>query len=223
MDNTSTTSQNNSEPASAAIILNNRPKMVKIALIILAVLLIGGLLYSIKGLFFAAIVDGQSISRYSVIKELERQGGKDALDTIIDKKLISIEAKAKNISMTEEEVNSEMKKFEDNFSANGQNLDDALAAENLTRDDLKQQIFIRKQIEKLIGDKANVSDEELQAYITENKITLPAGQEEDTKNQIKDQLHQQKLAQFSTDLLSDLRSKAKIRTFVNYKGTSQAE
>jgi hypothetical protein len=224
MDNTNIPNQNNSE--SAGVLANlpkERSKIIKIALIVAAVLVIAGLLYSFKGLFFAAIVNGHPISRVSVIKELERQGGKDALDTLIDKQLINNEASAKNITVSDDEINVEMKKFEDQFSTGGQTLDAALEAENLTRDDLKKQIFIRKEIEKLLGDKANVSDEEVQAYITDNKITLPAGQEDVTKNQVKDQLHQQKLAMQSTDLLKELRDKAKIRTFVEYKGTTQAE
>jgi hypothetical protein len=224
MDNTNTTNPNENERASALRnLLNNRRRMTKIALIVAAVLVIAGLLYTIKGLFVAAVVNGHPISRLTVVKELERQAGKDALDTLIDKQLINDEAAAKNITVSQDEIDAEMKKFEDQFNTPGQTLDDALAAENLTRDDLEKQIFIRKEIEKLLGDKANVTDEEVQAYITDNKITLQAGMEQETKDQIKDQLRQQKLAQLSTDLLKDLRAKAKIRTFVDYKGSSQPE
>lgn len=201
----------------------NRSRMIKIAIIAAVVIVVLGLLYSFKSVFVAAIVDGHPISRYTVVKELERASGKDTLDTLIDKQLINNAAKAKNITVSDEDINGEMKKFEDQFSAGGQNLDDALKAENLTREDLKKQIFIRKEIEKLIGDGANISDEEVTAYMTESKVTPPAGQEDAIKGQIKDQLRQQKLAELSTNLLKDLRSKAKIRNFVDYKGGTPTE
>lgn len=200
-----------------------RRKTIKIALIVGGILVLLGLLFSLKSLLFAAIVDGHPITRYAVIAELERQGGKDALETLVDKALISNEAQEKNIVVTSEEIDAELQKFEEQFSAGGQSLDAALEAENLTRDDLKDQILIRKQIEKLLGDRANVSEDELQAYITEGQITLPAGEEDNTKSQIRDQLRQQKLAQLSADLLNELHAKAKIYTFVEYQGGSTHE
>lgn len=227
-----TTNPNNSETKSEHKVENkeeqvnlpiDRSRMMKIGLIAAAVLVVLGLLFAFKSLFLAAMVDGHFISRHAVVSELERQGGKDTLDNLIDKQLITAEAKSKNITITEDELNEEMKKFEDQFSAVGQSLDEVLAMENLSRDNLKDQIRIRKMIEKLIGDKVNISDEDLNKNITDSQITLPAGQEEETKNQIREQMKQDKLAELSLDLIKDLRSKAKIYTFVEYKGGAPTE
>lgn len=199
---------------------SGRYRIIKIALIVAILLVVAGLLYTFKGLFVAAIVNGHPITRYTVIKELERQGGKDALENLIDRQLIKQEAAAQHITISDDDVNKQIKNFEDQYNTGGQTLDSALEAENLTRDDLRQQIIIRLEIEKMLGDKANVTDEEVNKYITDNKVAIQQGQEDETKAAIKDQLHQQKLADQSQQLLNDLRTKAKIRDFVNYKGGS---
>lgn len=201
----------------------DRSKLIKIALVVAAVVVLGGLVYSFKGLFIAAMVNGELVSRHSVVKELERQGGRHTLDNLINKSLIESEAKSKNISVSDEEVNAEIKKFEDQFAAVGQNIDDVLAMENLTRDELKNQVAVRIMIEKLVSDKAGISDEDLNKYITDSQVTLPAGQEEETKNQIREQMKQEKLATLSMELIEQLRAKAKIYDFSNYKGGTQPQ
>ncbi|MCL5666560.1 MAG: SurA N-terminal domain-containing protein [Patescibacteria group bacterium] len=192
-------------------------KKVWITAIVLAILvLLAGIGYYYKGLFIAATVNGHPITRLSVIKELEKQGGKDTLDMLINKQLIQNEAKAKGITVSQGEIDQEMKKYEDQFNVNGHTLDDTLAAQNMSRDGLKEQIVIQKEVEKLLGDKVAVSDDEVNSYITSNGITLPQGQEDAAKAQIKDQLQQQKLGDQSGQLITDLRSKANIKTFVTY-------
>ena len=194
-----------------------RSKSFYIPAIVLVVLLVlAGLAYRYKSVFVAATVNGHPISRLSVIKEMEKQGGASTLDMLVNKKLIADEVKAKGVTVSQDEVNQEIKKYEDQFSTNGYTLDDALSAQNMTRADLEGQILIQKQIEKLLGDKVNVTDDEVQQYITDNKITLPEGQEDATKAQIKDELKQQKLSDGASQLLSDLRAKATVKRFVNY-------
>src|SRR6476661_8388753 len=57
--------------------LNRKLAMNKWYLIAgLVIVLIAGLLYLLRSYFIAAMVNGQPISRFSVISELERQSGK---------------------------------------------------------------------------------------------------------------------------------------------------
>jgi len=48
--------------------------------IIIVILLIAA--FQLKGLFIAAMVNGEPISRLTIIKELEKQGGKQALSSL---------------------------------------------------------------------------------------------------------------------------------------------
>jgi parvulin-like peptidyl-prolyl isomerase len=182
--------------------------------LVLGLLLALGYMY--KSLFVAATVNGQPISRLAVVKELEKQGGSDVLDTLINKKLIEKEAQDKNIKISSEEIDQEVKNYEEDFGVNGGSLDQSLEAQGLTREYLREQIEIQKNLEKLLGEKLNITDEEINAYLQDSGITLTPENTDNTKEQIKQQLRQQKLGQESSKLIEELRSKATIKKLVDY-------
>ena len=80
-----------------------KPKPLVIATGVAVVLIIVALFFA-KGFFVAATVNGSPVSRWSVIKQLEKEGGKQALESIIDKKLIEAELTKQKITVTQEEV-----------------------------------------------------------------------------------------------------------------------
>ena len=188
----------------------------KTAIIIAAVIILGVLIYTGKGLFIAAIVDGSPISRLSVISKLEKTSGKKLLDSLIAERLVKNEVKAKKIVVSDEEINGEIKKIEDQIALQGGTLDEALIAENMSRNDLKTQIILQKELEKLVADRINVTDEEVAQYISDNKISIPVGEEAITAEQIKSEMKNQKINQEADALVLVLKAKAKINYFVNY-------
>lgn len=183
------------------------------ALVLLAVALI----YGVKNLIIAATVNGQPISRIAVVKELERQGGKQALNALVTKTLILQEAKKQNVSVNQDEINKELKKIEENIKKQGQTLDQALTLQGMTREQLVEQIRLQKMIEKIVGKDIKVSDKEVTDYIKKNQDALP--QEPDPKKQqdlVREQLRQQKLNEKVNTWIEDLRKNAKIQSFVPY-------
>lgn len=193
-----------------------KPKPLVIAIGAAAVLIIVALFFA-KGLFVAATVNGSPISRLSVIKQLEKEGGKQALETIIDKKLIEAELTKQKITVTQEEVDGEIKKIEDQVTAQGGTLEMALSQQGLTEEKLREQITIQKKLEKLLADKVAVSEAEIDAYIKDSKATLPKDiKMEDFRKQISDQLKQQKFQTEAQQWVSDLTTNAKIKYYVNY-------
>ena len=195
-------------------------KLIKIntktAIIIAVIIVVGVLAYVYKGLFIAATVDGIPISRLDIIKKLEKASGKNLLDSFITEKLIQNEANAKGISVSNDEINAAIKNIEEQVIAQGATLDAALSAQGMSMEDLKKQIIFQKEVEKLVADKINVTNEELAQYIKDNAISIPEGQEAAAAAQIKDELINQKLSTESNALIATLRSQAKIRYFVNY-------
>lgn len=188
----------------------------KTAIIAGFVLIILTLAYSLKSYFIAAIVDGKPISRISVIRKLEKTSGKNLLDSIITEKLIQNEARARNILVSDDEINEKIKQIENQVTSQGNTLEKALALEGMSMGDLKRQITIQKDVEKLLADKTNVTDEEVTKYIENYKITVPKGQEASFAEQIKNELKGQKLNTEAKALIDGLKAKAKIRYFVNY-------
>lgn len=196
------------------------PKMIKInaktAVIIGAVIAVFVVLFLAKGLFVAASVDGSPISRLSVVQELEKRGGKSTLDALITEKLIRNEAKKQNVIVTDAELAEEMKKIEAQVAAQGGTLAEALAEQGMTESSLKEQVRVQQLMQKLLADSIVVSDEEVQKYITDNKIVIPKGEETKTKEQITGQLKDQKLQQEAQVFITNLRNDAKIKYYVNY-------
>lgn len=200
-------------PAEKAIHLKINLKTIGIVVAVLVVLVIA---YMLKGLVIAATVNGSPISRLSVINELEKVSGKQALDSLITQKLVDAEAVKKGVTVSANEISAEVKKISDQLKSQNQTLAAALAGANMTEADLEKQILSQKKMEKLVADKITVTPEEVAKYITDYKVPVPKGQEVQVNSQIQDQLKQQKLSDASTALISSLRAAASIRYFVSY-------
>lgn len=186
-------------------------------IIALSVILILALAYYFKGLLIAATVNNRIISRLEVIDLLEAGSGKAALKSLIDEKLINLEADKQGLSASEEEINNELAKLEENFKKQGTSLDEILQERNLDRTYLINKIITQKKLEKLLGDKINVTDEEVEDYIKTNGVTFEAEQAADAKADLKESLKNNKLNTEATKLVEELNNQANIRYFVDYK------
>ena len=193
-----------------------KPKAFTIVIGAVVILIFAGLFFA-KGIFIAATVDGSPISRLSVIKELEKQGGKQALESIINKKLIENELNKQKITADKEEVDKEIKKIEAQVAGQGSTLASALAMQGMTEEKLREQITIQEKLKKVLADKIAVTDTEVDAYIKDNKMTPPKDMKlEDFRKQIRDQLTQQKFQQEAQKWVSSLIAGAKIKYYVKY-------
>lgn len=196
--------------------IGSKTPMIIVAVIIALFIILGALIYVYRGLFIAATVDGDFITRLSIIRQLEKASGKNLLESLIEQKLIESEVNARKITVSEEEINEEIKKIENQLSFQGTDINTALAGQNMTMEELRGRIMVFKKTEKLIADKINVTDEEVAKYIKDNQIAVPAGQEALANEQIKNQLKNQKMDTETKAFLAELKAKAKIRYFVNY-------
>lgn len=185
--------------------------------ILIGVVIIGVLVYVFRGYFVAAMVNGEPITRLSLIRELESQYGKQALEGFVEKAVILQEMKKKNISVSDAEVQVEIKKAKDSLKAQGLTLEDALKQRNMTLPTLIDKIKIQKMIEKLFSKDLQVSDQEISTYMEKNKDSFPPTEDpKKLRESIIAQLKQQKLSAKFQTWLSDLQKKAKIQYFVSF-------
>jgi hypothetical protein len=181
------------------------------------IVLLAILAFQYKNLIVAATVDGHVINRLSVIKKLEKQSGEGVLNQLIEDQLIAGAATKNNITVSEQDINTKIDTIKVQIESTGGSLDAALDQAGMNMDDLRYEVSKQLKLEKLLIDKLNVSDEELNKYVADNKITIPADETaESTKNQIRDQLKSMKFSQEASKFLTDLRTSAKVRTFVEY-------
>lgn len=186
-------------------------------LLVLGILVLGALLYFLRGLFVAAVVNGQPISRLEVVSQTEKQAGKQALSTLVRNSLIEQEAKKNNVSVSDKEVSEEIKKLEGTLSKQGQKLDQVLQVQGMTREDLNKLIKLDKLVAKMVGKDVKVTDKEVDEYIEKNKDLLPKDQDPKTFRQgVAEQLKQQKTNEKVKTWLEDLQNKSKVIYFVQY-------
>ena len=119
--------------------------------------------------------------------------------------------------MSEAEIAAEIKKIEDNVSQEGVTLADLMKQQHVTQADLRSQIAMQKTLEKLVGEQAQVSDNDVNAYIQSNQVTFPKGADEAVERaKVKDGLRQQKLGGLAQTFVANLKSQAKISYYVTY-------
>jgi foldase protein PrsA len=188
----------------------------KNACILSGVIIALALLFVYKSIFIAAVVNGSPISRFSVIQEVEKKSGKAALDMIIIQRILADEVHKQGITITESEVDAEMKEIEARFTAQATTLDAMLASQGMTRADVTKQIMTQLQVEKLLGEKIAVSDAEVDQYIAEKKIVVPKDKDAEMRTQVAAQIKQEKTNKEGNALVESLRGSAKVTYFVQY-------
>lgn len=198
-------------------LLTKRRFNTRLILIPIAILL-AIILYRFKGLVVVATVNGEPMSRIEVLRQLEKEGGKNVLDTMITNALILQEGKKQKIAATQDEINTQISQIEENLKAAGQTLDSALEVRGMTRKDLDDQIKLQVLVQKMAGKDIKVEDKEIEDYFNQNKASYPAGQklDETLKDQIKKDLESQKLNTSIQDWITNLKTNAKINYFVQY-------
>jgi parvulin-like peptidyl-prolyl isomerase len=193
-----------------------KPKPLVIAIVVAVIIIIVALFFT-KGFFVVATINGSPISRISVIKELEKQGGKQTLEEIINEKLIKTELNNQKVSVTIEEINTEIDKIKNQVVAQGGTLEMALAEQGMTDEEFRGKITLQKKLEKFLVDKVAVTEAEIDTYIKDSKAIPPKDiKMEDFRNQISEQIKQEKFQTEAQRWVSDLTASAKIKYYVNY-------
>lgn len=180
---------------------------------IIVVILVGVLGYLLAKEYVVARVNNEYIFKPEYMAELEKASGRQVLEGLATKKLIEQEAKAKNITVSDKEIDDEIARIEKELQAQGQTLDQILSFQGMDRDELREQIVIQKTVEKLVGE-VTVTDAEVEEFISQNEgLAQEDADPETLNNQAREQLRQQKTDTRIQQLISDIRSRAKIQFF----------
>jgi parvulin-like peptidyl-prolyl isomerase len=184
-------------------------------LVLIGFLLVAG--YFGKQYIVAGLVNNRPIFRATIIKELEKQGGQQALDSLVTQELIRQEAKKKGITVTDEDVNKKLSELDTQFKAQGQTLDKVLEQQGLNRNEIKDQLKVQIMLEKLLGDKITVTEKDVDAAYEEQKEIFKDEKDVNkVRTTIRETLKSQKLSTEAQALLAELKKNAKIKQFVTY-------
>lgn len=196
--------------------INAKSVLKKQVIIPVIIIILIAFLYYFKGLFVVATVNGEPITSVALINEMEKESGKQSLNSLVSESLIMQEAHKENVTITNKAIDNQIKTLKDSLSAQGQSLNSALSQRDMTENDLRDQIRIQLMVNKMLGNKIKVTNKEINDYYNKNKSSFPPGMDEKSaKSSIKQQLEQQKIASYFQTWLAGLEQKAKINYFVN--------
>ena len=180
---------------------------------IVAVVLLGLLLYRNASWFVVAMVNGQPITRLSFEQKIVKRFGANTLDSMIGETLIAQEAAKKGITVSDQQINGAIEKTKKTLPQ-GMKLEDALAFQGLSEVDFRSQLRIKMFVDQLLSDQATISAKEVDAYIAQNKQTLPATDEAALKMEAQKAVHEQKTQELFQGWYQNLLQSAGVKRFL---------
>lgn len=151
--------------------MTEKDNRIKYFLVVVGILIIEVAVY--LGFFrsseeVVARVGEAVISKDELYNFMVQQTGEEALDSLIAKKIIELEAKEQNIKVTEAEINKEVEELAGYYG--GQDaMTNTLAMYNITLEQVRDDIVVNIKLEKLLKSRIEITDKEVQAYFEEHQ------------------------------------------------------
>lgn len=128
-----------------------------------------------------ATVDGENITKDALYETLVKVSGAEALEALIDEKIVQMEIKKEKITISEEETDAEIENFIE--EAGGEDaFNNALEMSGMKMDDFKKEINQYLSIRKLMEPLVEVTDEDVKTYFEENKETYDQAEQVEARH-----------------------------------------
>jgi hypothetical protein len=152
-------------------------KIGKKTLAIIATLIVlGGLLYLAGKYAVIAWVDNRPITRFQLFSNLEKRYGKDMTEQLIVENLILSEARQKNMTVSDEEIATEIKKIEEQQGGADQ-LNQILQVQGISQSEFNNLIKLQLLRTKIFGEGIAITDQQIDEYIEQNRENIPTATE----------------------------------------------
>jgi len=125
-----------------------------------------------------ATVNGEKITKDELYDLLLSSNGEQALEYLIQQKVIELEAKKQNIVVSEEEIKKEMEKFYEYYGGK-EGLAQALETTGYTLEQFKEDLADNITVKKLLEPEISIEEDQIKEYFEENKASF--AQEEQVK------------------------------------------
>lgn len=167
--------------------------------------------YAVYRFWGIAKIDNVTISRLDYYRAMERQVGQQTLDNLITEALIAKAGRDQNFVVDEKIIDNQIATISAQIVAQGQTVEQALAAEGITMEEVRRQYALQQIVEGLGAGEVTVTDAEIDAYISENKDNLPTSlSDEEVRSMVRSQLENQESNQNISTWLENLKSGAEI-------------
>ncbi|WFA09919.1 peptidylprolyl isomerase [Tissierella sp. Yu-01] len=118
-----------------------------------------------------AKVNDKEITKTEFYDQLVTQSGDQVLNALISEKIIELEIEKQNIELTDEEIEAEFAEMKEYYGGE-EEFNDALTYFGYNLEDIKQNIVINLQLEKLLEPYIEITEDEMKNYFDTNKSYL---------------------------------------------------
>lgn len=123
-----------------------------------------------------AKVNGEAITKNELYNLMVEQYGTQALDSLIGEKIINAELEKQKIEVSEGDIEAELNKIKQYYESD-QAFTEAMAYYGYTLDDIKKDITMNVQIERLLGPNITIGEEDISSYFEQNKTSFDQKEE----------------------------------------------
>jgi foldase protein PrsA len=150
-------------------------KTVIIAVILVLIVLAGAIYFNnkTKENDVVASIDNEVITKNDLYEAMVAENGKPVLDMLIANKIIDLELKKENITISKEDIDKEMDLIAEHYGGLD-NFEQMLTIYGQSIDSVKQNIEKNLQVKKLLEPQIIITDEEIKDYFEENKESFNA-------------------------------------------------
>jgi parvulin-like peptidyl-prolyl isomerase len=195
----------------------NRPskKFIILALLILigGILILGAKKY--KNLIIVGKVNGRPVTRLELEVALNSRYGKQTFDDLASNILVQQLAAKNEVTVSDDEVSQEIEATSVRLGgkeALTATLDRMGYTTERLRDEMRIQVLVKKLAEKVL--KVEVADAEIQKFFDDNKTLFPDKTFDEVKEDIKQNLLQQKNQQEFATWFADQKKNAEIQSYL---------
>lgn len=194
------------------------PKLprINIPLTILVILFIYGILV-LRSWLVVARVDGEIITRFTLWQNLEKTYGAQTLDDLANQKLLSKAVDKSNISISQDKIDAAFADL-DNKLKTSASLETTLLKRGMTKEDLQKQILLQLKIDKILEDRIQPTEDEIQTEYSTNKNTTYKGKEySEVRDSIANSLRSRKSVTEFEKWFGEIKATSKVTYYGNYK------
>lgn len=160
----------------------------------------------------AATVNNKPIWGFEVLDKMDRNYREAELQAVIDGRVIMDEAARRNALPTPENIKNRFVELENRYGG-ADTFNRWLTQQGQNRESFEGTLKLQLVMEKMYSNEINITDEEIDKYVKENKNLLTSTDAAGQRQEAKQQLTNQKQQEVFSQKFTELKQKANIRIF----------
>jgi hypothetical protein len=161
-------------------------------------------------------INHQPVSLGEFVLFVKREGPDNAIDRLITEKIIEIEAKRRNIYVTQQEISEELSNYHQKALESSVVFSDIIINSAQTSKDVEKNIKLRIMLYKILSQDIEVTEWEVDQYFKENRELFKGKEEDEIKREIKRILINEKVTQKYESWIKEAKASAEVNYIIDY-------